>query len=66
MQSRGHRIDGESFVDRDEKFSAAEKCLWCHFPQCMLELLVPHAVDEGVHCWRHCWRVQNPSVGCPI
>ncbi|KAM6037325.1 olfactory receptor 14J1-like [Chlamydotis macqueenii] len=24
-----------------------------YFPQGILELLVPHAVDEGVHCWRH-------------
>jgi len=29
-----------------------------HFLQGILELLVPHAVDEGVDCWRH-QRVQN-------
>ena len=29
-----------------------------HFPHCILQLLVPHAVDDGVHCWRH-HRVQN-------
>ena len=28
------------------------------FLQCLLELLVPQAVDERVHCWRH-HHVQN-------
>ena len=28
------------------------------FPQGFLEVLVPHAVDEGVHCYRH-HHVQN-------
>ena len=34
---------------------------WCtleYFPEGILELPVPHAVDEGVHCWRY-HRVQN-------
>ncbi|KAK2513240.1 hypothetical protein Q9966_016191 [Columba livia] len=35
-----------------------QKALRYDFPQGILELLVPHAVDEGVHCWRH-HRVQN-------
>ena len=24
-----------------------------YLPEGILELLVPHAVDEGVHSWRH-------------
>ena len=35
-----------------------KKHVWKHFPHCILEVLVPHAVDEGVHCWRH-YRVQK-------
>ena len=29
-----------------------------YLPEGTLELLVPHAVDEGVQCWRH-HRVQK-------
>ena len=29
-----------------------------YLPEGTLELLVPHAVDEGVQCWRH-HRIQN-------
>ena len=29
-----------------------------YFPQGIFDLFVPHAVDEGVHYWRH-HRIQN-------
>ena len=43
------------------KISLMEKqCILQYFPEGTLDLLVPHAVNEGVHCWRH-HRVQNSN-----
>ena len=45
--------DCESFIETDKKLIPAEMSPRYHFPHCILELLVPHAVDEGVQCWRN-------------
>ena len=35
------------------KFYSFRRRYSYQFAHCTLELLVPHAVDEGVQCWRH-------------
>ena len=40
------------------KFHSFRRRYSYQFAHCTLELLVPHAVDEGIHCWRH-HRVEN-------
>ncbi|KAK4805593.1 hypothetical protein QYF61_016443 [Mycteria americana] len=35
------------------KTFALEKPSSYQFPRCIIELLVPHAVDERIHCWRN-------------
>ena len=55
--STHHNRYRESFAEEGTQSMADEKTS-NQFPQGILELLVPHAVDEGVPCRRH-HQVQN-------
>ena len=34
-------------------FLMEKQCILKYFPEGSTDLLVPQAVDEGVHCWRY-------------